>query len=109
MSRTQWLLPDLDTLDDLKHVLLDMEDGCTFTVSTGADISGCRCDWCKEQKSNQPWVDEATLRVEVAFVIFNPAYGMYTYVGVNFFLIVVATSISLSTSCPPGLIRLRLL
>lgn len=85
MQRTQWLLPELDSLDELKHVVLDMEDGCNYAVGTGADLSTCRCQWCKVQNPHQPWIDEQTLRVEVAFVILNPSYGMYTYVGVNFF------------------------
>jgi hypothetical protein len=85
LERVQWILPELDTLEELKHVLLDMEDGCTFAVSTGAPLSSCRCRWCREQNPRQPWLDEQTLRLEAAFIIFNPAYGLYTYVGVNFF------------------------
>lgn len=85
LTRTQWLLPEIDSLDELTHVLLDMEDGCHFARSTGAPLSSCRCTWCKEQNPVQPWIDEETLRAEAAFVIFNPVYGLYTYVGCNFF------------------------
>jgi hypothetical protein len=84
ITRTQWLLPEVDSLDDLKNVLLDMEDGCNFARESGAGLSTCRCTWCKKDKA-QPWIDEETERVEVGFVVLNPAYGMYTYVGVNFF------------------------
>mmetsp|Transcript_148981 Transcript_148981/g.263435 ORF Transcript_148981/g.263435 Transcript_148981/m.263435 type:complete len:869 (+) Transcript_148981:62-2668(+) len=85
MKRTQWLLPELDSFDKLTATLLDMEDGCNLVAATGRPISECRCTWCKEQNPRQPWIDEQTRRVEAAFVVFNPVYGLYTYVGCNFF------------------------
>mmetsp|Transcript_15519 Transcript_15519/g.24574 ORF Transcript_15519/g.24574 Transcript_15519/m.24574 type:complete len:870 (-) Transcript_15519:59-2668(-) len=85
IQRVQWLLPELDTMEDMKGTVLDMEDGCHFAIASGAPLSSCGCDWCKKQDPVQPWIDEQTLRVETSFVVFNPVYGLYTYVGVNFF------------------------
>lgn len=86
LERTQWLFPQLDTVDELKATALDMEDGCNYATSTGSNpTTVCRCDWCREQVPVQPWLDEATRRIEVSFLVYNPTYGLYSYVGVNFF------------------------
>jgi hypothetical protein len=31
-----------------------------------------------------PWLDELTVQVEIAFIVFNPQHGLYSYAGVNF-------------------------
>ncbi|CAE7910488.1 pkd-2, partial [Symbiodinium sp. KB8] len=81
-SRTQYLLPGVDTLPEMQRTLLDMEDGCNYAHSIG-DLNTCLCDWCKQQP-RQPWLDEQTARVEVSYVVFNAQYGLYTYVSINF-------------------------
>ena len=82
--RRQFLLPEIESLDEMRKVLIDMEDGCHHSTYQGSNIQNCRCKWCKEQTPLQPWIDEQTERVEIAFIMFNPVYGMYTYVGTNF-------------------------
>lgn len=76
----QWLLPELDSLDEMRRVLLDMEDGCTHSGR-----QNCRCDACKAHAPMVPWLTEETRRVQLAFIIYNPSYGLYSYVGINFF------------------------
>lgn len=78
--RRQWLLPEIDSLDELTTILLDMEDGC---LNSGPE--NCRCTWCKKALEPAPWINEGTQRVEIAFVVFNPTYGLYSYIGTNFF------------------------
>jgi len=82
--RIQWLFPELDSLDELKRVSLSMEDGCAVGVARG-NISHCRCAWCKKQNPPQPWIDEQTHRVEITFIVYNPNYGLYSFIGTNFF------------------------
>ncbi|CAE8736463.1 unnamed protein product, partial [Polarella glacialis] len=77
MVRKQCLFPDLESLDDMKKVLLEMEDGCNEASAQG-------CIWCKEQTPRQPWIDEQTLRVTINFVTYNAQYGLYTYNSINF-------------------------
>eukprot|EP00930_Biecheleria_cincta_P082567 TRINITY_DN72282_c0_g1_i1.p1 TRINITY_DN72282_c0_g1~~TRINITY_DN72282_c0_g1_i1.p1 ORF type:complete len:897 (+),score=169.91 TRINITY_DN72282_c0_g1_i1:58-2691(+) len=84
LVRVQYLFPDLDDLNGLKRVAIDMEDGCNRAASLGAGLDSCRCDWCKKQTPRQPWIDEQTARVEISTIIYNPQYGLYTYVAINF-------------------------
>jgi hypothetical protein len=85
--RVEWLMPELSTLDELRAQVIDMEDGCNAYTGAGADMSACRCVMCRPQggRPRRPWIDEQTLRVELAMVLFNPQYGLYSYVGVNLF------------------------
>lgn len=83
LQREEFLFPDISSLQELKQQILDMEDGCAYAASTG-DPSQCRCEWCKAQGSPRPWLDEETGRIEISMVVYNPQYGSYTYVSVNF-------------------------
>lgn len=83
LQREEFLFPDTSNLQELMKQVLDMEDGCAYATSTG-NSSQCRCEWCKAQPSPRPWIDEETARVEISMVVYNPQYGSYTYVSVNF-------------------------
>eukprot|EP00927_Polykrikos_kofoidii_P019342 TRINITY_DN19030_c0_g1_i2.p1 TRINITY_DN19030_c0_g1~~TRINITY_DN19030_c0_g1_i2.p1 ORF type:complete len:866 (-),score=138.98 TRINITY_DN19030_c0_g1_i2:486-3083(-) len=89
-ARVEWLLPELASLDELRAQLIDMEDGCNLAATLGREMSTCRCRFCRPQEKDgdhfprQPWIDEQTLRLEVSMIVYNPQYGMYTFVGVNF-------------------------
>lgn len=82
-ERTQWMLPLLQPIEKLLSIAVDMEDGCSQLQAKGR--AKCFCDWCAEQPYPQPWIDEQTVRVEISFILFNPQYGIYSAIGVNFF------------------------
>jgi len=83
-KRVEWLLTKIDTLNQLQRKVVDMEDGCAALYVKGSDT--CLCTTCNEDaKKNGPWLDEQTQRVEVAFVMFNFEYGLYSLVSANFF------------------------
>eukprot|EP00927_Polykrikos_kofoidii_P019341 TRINITY_DN19030_c0_g1_i1.p1 TRINITY_DN19030_c0_g1~~TRINITY_DN19030_c0_g1_i1.p1 ORF type:complete len:860 (-),score=125.80 TRINITY_DN19030_c0_g1_i1:263-2842(-) len=89
-ARVEWLFPELASLDELREQLIDMEDGCNLAATLGREMSTCRCRFCRPQEKDgnlfprQPWIDEQTLRLEVSMIVYNPQYGMYTFVGINF-------------------------
>ncbi|CAJ1350550.1 unnamed protein product, partial [Effrenium voratum] len=83
LQREEFLFPDLMDKQDLMRKILEMEDGCNYAQSIGS-LDTCRCSWCKDQPKPRPWVDEETARVEISMVLFNPQYGSYTYVSINF-------------------------
>eukprot|EP00438_Fugacium_kawagutii_P023523 Skav207256 [mRNA] locus=scaffold2560:104811:121170:- [translate_table: standard] len=83
LQREEFLFPDISSLQELQQQILDMEDGCAYAASV-VDPRQCRCEWCKAQASPRPWLDEETGRVEISMVVYNPQYGSYTYVSVNF-------------------------
>eukprot|EP00931_Biecheleriopsis_adriatica_P050012 TRINITY_DN28942_c0_g1_i1.p1 TRINITY_DN28942_c0_g1~~TRINITY_DN28942_c0_g1_i1.p1 ORF type:complete len:906 (-),score=135.37 TRINITY_DN28942_c0_g1_i1:91-2778(-) len=85
LDRVEYLFPDLDDIDELRRKLIDMEDGCTRALAVEGNLESCRCDWCKVQTPVQPWLDWQTARIEVSMLIYNPTYGAYTYVSINFF------------------------
>lgn len=83
--RLEWLLPGQDSLDDLRAAAVDMEDGCAQLAAKGPGHV-CLCKSCKEDSpSGQPWIDERTQRAEVAMLVYNSEYGLYSLVTVNFF------------------------
>lgn len=86
-ARVEWLIPEYDSVDEMKAQIVDMEDGCTLAALLGAGMETCRCKSCRPHGSygRQPWIDDQTVRLEVAMVLFNPQYGSYSYVGVNVF------------------------
>ena len=56
-----------------------MEDGCQLLEQKGGRACGCAtCD-------ASPWIDDATLVVDISVVIFNPTYGVYTRASSYFF------------------------
>jgi hypothetical protein len=84
---TEWLLPEIDSGLAIRAQVLDMEDGCNYAAASGADMSTCRCVHCRPSDGGerQPWLDEQVVRVELTFVVYNVVYGLYSYVGINFF------------------------
>eukprot|EP00928_Gymnodinium_smaydae_P027016 TRINITY_DN21032_c0_g1_i1.p1 TRINITY_DN21032_c0_g1~~TRINITY_DN21032_c0_g1_i1.p1 ORF type:complete len:823 (-),score=163.62 TRINITY_DN21032_c0_g1_i1:94-2562(-) len=80
ISRVEWFFPLLESLDDSRMHLTDMEDGCAQLAEKGG--RACSCSTCPPK---QPWIDEHTQRVEIGFVVFNADYGLISLVTVNFF------------------------
>lgn len=83
-TRQEWLLTELDSVEELTRALIDMEDGCSHAVAVGA-LETCRCKTCRSNIPRQPYIDEQTRRLEIAFITYNAQYGIYSYVGTNLF------------------------
>jgi len=80
-ERTEWLISDIETPLALMQHAIDMEDGCTSAV---AQNRTCLCRWCIAQKPLHPWLNEMTMRAEIAFVVYNAQYGIFSKATVNF-------------------------
>jgi hypothetical protein len=79
-ERVEWLLNN-KPYEILHDTLTDMEDGCQLLGDgIGMKNRSCYCSSCHLA----PWVDDATMAVDLAIFIFNPTYGVYTKVSVYF-------------------------
>lgn len=80
-ARVEWFLPEAEGNAALIQRVIDMEDGC---YSARAQNRSCLCQWCSQQVTAHPWLDEQTQRVEIAFITYNAHYGLYNLASVNF-------------------------
>lgn len=78
-SRVEWFMSDVEDYNTLIMRVLDMEDGCTSAV---AQNRTCLCIHCAGTMN--PWLDELTYRLEVAFLVYNAQYGVYSLAQCNF-------------------------
>eukprot|EP00928_Gymnodinium_smaydae_P034656 TRINITY_DN24510_c0_g1_i1.p1 TRINITY_DN24510_c0_g1~~TRINITY_DN24510_c0_g1_i1.p1 ORF type:complete len:927 (-),score=195.22 TRINITY_DN24510_c0_g1_i1:129-2909(-) len=81
-TRVEWFYTEKEDVNTLLQHIVDMEDGCASATSQNRT---CLCEWCAQQPSLAPWLDEGTERVEISFLLYNAQYGLYSMAGVNFF------------------------
>jgi len=81
-DRVEWVATNRLPYNKLIQQVIDMEDGCSSALATNRT---CLCEWCSAQTPPHPWLNELTKRIEISFVIYNPQFGLYGSVGINFF------------------------